>query len=431
MSHFAATDANAEKAFRGEVRRWCAEAIAAGARSFAQVLDALPGVDPVLAECALRALTAEAGDVGRAARIVAVDARRDTETSLPPTELPVPHPLEFYWRFDDATLERLVERVAALAPPGGGIAYLGAPNAFAAAGGLSDRRRILVDRSARRTRQLAAAPSAAVGILRLDLLVDDLPALEADVAVTDPPWYPEHLCGFLWAAASLVRRGGRVLAAFPPIGTRPGVQQERAEVLTFAEEVGLTLQRVEPGGVRYRTPPFEHASHLAAGLRSVPASWRRGDLLELRREGDIGVSRPPAPAHHNDWHGFLIGDVPLFVHRRTHTGWSGEPLLVSLVEGDILQTVSRRDPARANVALWTSRNRVFASPAPDVLAGMLTAMERGDRIEAVAADALGDELSHAQTLEVRRTTERLRRLVARERAEHGLDAAPAPPPLAR
>ena len=43
------------------------------------------------------------------------------------------------------------------------------------------------------------------------LLADPIPPLApADIVVVDPPWYPEVLAAFLWAAVPLVRvRAGR------------------------------------------------------------------------------------------------------------------------------------------------------------------------------------------------------------------------------
>jgi len=53
-----------------------------------------------------------------------------------------------------------------------------------------------------------------------------------------------------------------------------------------------------------------------------------------------------------------IGQMRLFVGTATRTGGRG---LVSLIAGDVLPTVSRRDERRRAALIWTSGNRVFGS----------------------------------------------------------------------
>ena len=48
-----------------------------------------------------------------------------------------------------------------------------------------------------------------------------------------------------------------------------------------------------------------------------------------------------------------------------------DPSLVQLVVGDVLPTVSRRDPRRSSARLWTSGNRIFGCAAPHALARLL------------------------------------------------------------
>ena len=109
----------------------------------------------------------------------------------------------------------------------------------AAAASALHRRWVLLESSAATTAVLAEISPG--DVVCCDLTRDELPSLDADVVVADPPWYPEHTRAFLWAAAQLTRTGAAVLLAQPAAATRPGVLAERAELLEFAHAAGLDL----------------------------------------------------------------------------------------------------------------------------------------------------------------------------------------------
>jgi head-tail adaptor len=82
--------------------------------------------------------------------------------------------------------------------------------------------------------------------------------------------------------------------------------------------------------------------------------------------------------------------------------------------------VSRRDPNRRKVDIWTSLNRVWASKHPLALQAICRALaERSDSLAAVQAD-LSRELEPAERKHVRAVADHLSGIVKREREEHGL-----------
>src|SRR5581483_225186 len=177
---------------------------------------------------------------------------------------PLPHPLDFYWAFTAQSSELLLDEIAAATQPGSLIAYLGTPNLFASATErMTDRDHVLLDRSVPRTDALSSQGGR---IVRVDLLRDTMPQLGATAAVLDPPWYPDHMRGFLWAASQATADGATVLATLPPAGTRPRAVAEVSDVLRWAADHGLVVLRQHPAAIRYLSPPFELASHRAAGL---------------------------------------------------------------------------------------------------------------------------------------------------------------------
>ncbi len=80
---------------------------------------------------------------------------------------------------------------------------------------------------------------------------------EAEVAVLDPPWYPEDTLAFLRVASRALRPDSLVLLAQPGRLTRPGVEPERCTILEDAGKFGYSLIHTLPDYVRYEMPHFE------------------------------------------------------------------------------------------------------------------------------------------------------------------------------
>jgi hypothetical protein len=414
--------AERDEQFLADIERWTRRALADGASDYNELLRGLPGVDPVLLAPVLHLLLDDPALQDLAARLTGESQAASGE--LPAvTELPVPHPLEYYWANDAASLELLAGKLTGAARPGDSIVYLGAPNVCRyAAAQLSDRRHVLLDRSRARTAALVESLSGQVTIICMDLLVDELPEVSAQAVVMDPPWYPEHLESFLWAGARLCRPAGTVFSSYPPAGTRPGMNAELSGFLAWARDAGLRLLRHEPGVLRYLSPAFERSAYAAAGLPGVASAWRSGDLLTFKA-GAPSVPRPVA-ASLEEWCSYSIREIPIFVrqHRGRPTAVGAQtatsPLLHSIVEGDVLPSVSRREPLRAAVSLWSSRNRVLGSTELPAVHAICAALEHGlDPITALAA-LNGGALAHTQAENVRAASEHLLRLVNLEREEH-------------
>lgn len=372
-----------------------ANASSADLRGF---LGALDGADPILAIAALRALAETLPQPG-------VDALlHEALTPVPrrPSDLPIVHPLDFAWLFTRDSQSRLLAHAADATRPGELIVYLGCPTLQQRGREqLPERRHLLLDRDARRVAQ--ANRDGIDGARQIDLLTDALPDVDAAMVVADPPLYPGPARAFVNAAAILLRSGGILLLAFADALTRPGADEDLGDVLRAARQEGFDLTGLRTARCRYRTPPFERAALDAAGLPGVPDDWRLGSLSILRRR-----DRPaPARLHVEEprWIPHEVNDIPLRV--RPDAPPTGDHLLTPLLEGSILPTVSRRDPRRLNAALWTSRNRIYASSDPTALAYALNRL-----------DEPTDLRPRPQVL-----TD-IAQLVARERHEHGLRVTP-------
>lgn len=408
---------DAERTFAAAVESWVGTALAERRHDFGSLVRALPGVDPIVALAALERLSADA-TMGPDANALVVAARSAAPTARETDERPLPHPLEFYWRNTDASLELFRDLVAGHGPETT-IAYLGMPNVFRLARqSLPDRRHVVIDRSIPRMDALDAGDTA----IRLDVLRQDPPALGVDAVVSDPPWYPEHLRAFLWAAARLLRPGGSLYAGLPPDGTRPGVVRERHELFGWARSAGLELIEYRSGALRYISPAFELASHRAAGIGGVPLDWRTGDLAVLRRVNDRQPPRPPLPDDEVPWLTYAIDEIPVWIRdRHEEASVLGKHLLSSVVDGDVLTTVSRRDPLRARVDVWTSLNRVYSTSHPAALQAICRALASGELPSDAVAAELQRPLEAAEREAVAIVAALLKRIVAAERVTHGID----------
>lgn len=369
----------------------------AGPRDLRAFLAALTGADPILA---LDTMRRQAGGAPTP-QVKRLLREAVTPIAVAASELPIVHPLDFAWLFTPDTQTQLLQHARLTTRLGDLVVYLGCPSLhLRAMRELPDRRHLLLDRDARRVaRANEHTPDSARCV---DLLANELDALDAALVVADPPWYPAAAAAFTNAAAILMRPGATLLLAFADPLTRPGADDDRAAVLLSAKQDGLDLFEVATGACRYEMPPYERAAFTAAGLPGIPADWRLGGLITLRRGAD-----PPPPRRTVEepvWVGCEIDDIPLRV--RASAPAMGDAPLEPLLDGAILPSVSRRDRRREQAALWTSRNRIYASCDPPALARALSCCAAADLPVHLRAE--------------------ISSILATERAEHGLPALAVP-----
>ena len=382
-------------------------ALAQGTPNFRDLLGAVDGADPPTVLSVLERLAPTDQPLALAAQAAIAEA----QTPLPatPTPLPISHHLDYAWMFSESTQIQLLERMAALTVPGDLIAHLGTPTLHSRAmRALPDRRHVLFDRDPRRID--AANALVADSAQNFDLLQQTPAALGAALAVADPPWYTQPAIAFTHAASVLLRRDAQLLLAFPAGLTRPGILKERDELVKAVELGGMMLLGVESNALRYDTPAFERAAMLARGIPGTPTDWRVGDLLSLRRTSAPPPSTPLS--HEQDWVAVEIDLIPLRARASSPPG--GERLIGRLVDGDVLATVSGRAPKRALAALWTSRNRVYRSAEPNILASVL--------------QNLADGLPIPNDPEIKAAARTIAEIVELERREHGLPTHNVPVP---
>lgn len=306
--------------------------------------------------------------------VLSCDDAQDSVPLLSPlagaiTRLPPPHPLDYDWRFDEGTANRLANDLIANSGSSLPVVLLGAPSVFVTISQtVSTPPCILLDRCAKRILALNPHLPTQLELVSHDLLSPDLwkSNRKGNVALADPPWYVEHYVGYLANASLSVVLNGQVFLSLFPLTTRPDAPSERDSIITMASSMGLALERLSPGALLYLTPDFERASLQAAGQYDL-LSWRRGDLAVFRKVAAVDefvLSQMVREAvkiapDDGDWHEFVLPNLDIVKIRGPLTDACESPSIFSLLPDDTLPTVSRRFPVRQKADLWLSDNRIF------------------------------------------------------------------------
>ncbi|SEM70737.1 hypothetical protein [Bradyrhizobium sp. OK095] len=408
----------AEVDFAAKIDALTYAAASGRARSFAALLHQLPSIYPTEILASLDRLAKRraisATFVANVRRQAAQNATSIEGRSL----LPLPHPLDYEWRFTSDAARLLLNRATDLTRTDGELLLFGTPGLAIEALALPIDRRVhfLAENNCitDRVRSLNRATGSPISIAYCNT---GLPFESADAVLLDPPWYPDFVRPMLTAAAHACRRGGVILISLAPSCTRPTAEADRDAAVRFAKRLGLDLIDHNELAITYDTPFFERNALAASGIHPPP-QWRRGDLFVFRKARESTRAPLVDTNRRRDWIEISIGRMRLFL-KDVNRHDTGEIGLISLVDGDVLPTVSRRDRRRRKVQAWTSGNRIFCTDNPQLLleaAVSCASMASGSSLQPTLWGSMRERDA------VLRVAEELRGLAALEaREEHGDD----------
>ncbi len=404
--------------FQNQLDQTILDRIAEGSDQFDKLLHSLHGVYPVILRDSLSRLLSR-GMISTEVLVnilnqsTANPRAGETGESLA-RKMPTPHPLDFDWRFSLQTTNNLLGMCLKLSGPGDLIVYLGCPSVFRISnGGLYQRRFLLFDKNPVYSQRWKSGH----GCIHQDLTSVPIPELRAQVTLADPPWYQVHERSFLKAASNATAVSGFVLTTNPSIWTKPNVGKEWCSLLALSRQLGLEYLGMMNKCIEYDSPYFERNSLRAAGLGLVPKNWRQGDLAIFRKIGNPRMIESHTGYYYRDWSeethlGFRIRN-----HGVQPSKSFRDPTLMSIIQGDILTSVSRTDPARGLADVWTEGNRIFACRGTHILQRILEALERGDSMRKAIASLTGRDLRMSELGIVNHTVRQIVSVINIETAE--------------
>jgi hypothetical protein len=398
------------------VDTWVRESVFGGVRGFDDLLRNLPGIYPQDVSESLRRLSQDGALPQSLAARLLPGAFYLGPTTLTHPQFSVPHPLDYDWRFTSSTSAYLLQEAAKVRRPRDTLVCLGTPSVYHEAvrqGGF--HRPALVDANSAVVRHFLRKCRSAL-VYNCDLLTDKIPLLQAPVIVSDPPWYFDHMAAFLWAAFGICTIGGHVLMSLPPRGTRPGIADELRRFLGLAHDLGFDLVRHVEGSLRYDSPPFERNALRAAGIRLASYDWRCGDLYVFQFRSVRRLARPRFCGTRPRWADEELSGMRVRLRTNGVTTFAS-PLLVPVVEGDVLPSVSSRHPMRALVDVWTAGNRVFRCAGTDIMSNVIRALVRGQDPAFRVAFSLDRELTAREQKLVEVAAEQVTALAKSERSD--------------
>ena len=278
----------------------------------------------------------------------------------------LPHCLDYEWWFTHGGRERVAELLlhSNLLPVPESVVFLGSPLFGAFASALLPESQIhILDKSGATLEAIKEdVDSERVRLVRYDAeepLIQELIGI-ADMVFFDPPWYVDYYDLFLRRSIQLTfNRYATVAFVLFPLLTRPASLQERKQVFEIAMSYGLSLVSMETQVAHYYTPQFEQESLAIKGIDAK--NWRRGDLAMFISDGTCLPENIALRVEEGRWLELIVSKIKVKVRVKDEDpDIYISPELLDFADGKVaLPTVSRRDPIRNEIDLWTSTQRGF------------------------------------------------------------------------
>jgi hypothetical protein len=134
------------------------------------------------------------------------------------------------------------------------------------------------------------------------------------------------------------------------------------------------------------------------------------------RRTDAACGSRPAMDPEPSWTERSIGLTRFKLQETLSTDFAS-PVLRSIVPGDILPTVSRRDIRRKDATVWTSGNRIYGCDGTGTLATIIDGMNAGEAPEITVGMQQGRALTTTEGILVATAVQQVRNVVKWEGAE--------------
>jgi hypothetical protein len=326
-----------ESEYDAQVDEWVLAA-AEEHKKFAGLVENLPGIFPSVVSDSLRRQGGLGVSFGHSEKLLRLDG-------------PIPHPRDGDWRFHPESYPFFAKLLAGIGA--NDVAVLACPSIVKPLA--TSATRIVLADSNEQWKDWLPAGNVDASWGDVSLAAKRWPH-RFDAVIMDPPWYPFEFARFLSVAAALLRDGAALYVSFPSLGTRPGIRAERERLLHTARRLGLVHVSTRRSVLRYATPFYEGCALVAGGL-PVLAGWRFSDLVTFKRVSSEYTEQ--MEPHTERWHAATLGRLQLRIKPSAQRNEVCDPRLISVVDGDVLPSVSQRDKRRDAICVWTGGNRIF------------------------------------------------------------------------
>ena len=306
-----------------------------------------------------------------------------------PNCLPVPHLLDYDWRFSRNGIENLARALrSSIQDSKATVAFIGTPSLFkyCIEALHKNTRLVLVDQNAEK--HAAGITSDRTKYINVDISgsCKALKAIYADFIVMDPPWYKSYYELFFDRAMLM------------------------AQMDTYS------------GIVSYHTPPYEQNVLKANGIRCIPANWRIGDILVVQKKEPGNRKRAVfLPSEESIlWDEISIGPVRIKIRHEKGQIDTYDIKLHSIYPSDIYPSVKRSSRGKGvDINVWTSGNRVFRCSNPALLYFAL--LHRNEDLLSALADQGFPAPEQEELINIQKAVERIKRIARLEYLEYGLN----------
>lgn len=208
------------------------------------------------------------------------------------------------------------------------------------------------------------------------------------------------------------------LVSLPPIGTRLGIESDMQRFFEWSKKLGLSLIKEEKGILPYTSPPFEINALRAENFHNLNREWRRGDLAVFVKREHTLIERPLVlPDSEDKWFEEMVQEVRIKLKPYDVLEFK-DPKLLTVVKNNIFPAVSRREPRRRIIEVWTSGNRVFACEGRFVLQEILRELSSGQSATMILSEKLNRILTKEEEILINESKEQMLKIINTEREEN-------------
>jgi len=269
-------------------------------------------------------------------------------------------PVYSQWWFSESIYENLINLVLHLSKPRKSLAFFGSSTLGALLSHFSTNPVSIFDIDEVLLERISRYCSESTQTIHYDVSnkPDSSFKEQFHLVFVDPPWSSSMLRTFLVRSSTFVSTGGSLAISFPPILTRPSIEEERKYLLKLAKNIGLSLKLTLPNFTEYSVPAFERNAYEHCGIQ-LKEPWRRGDLFIFTKTNHSSPDIMHLIEKMPEWSQYQHGKFRLFI-KRDGLFEDGPPSVQHIpgVEDLMYKSASTRKDSWKTASLVSTRNHI-------------------------------------------------------------------------